>query len=92
MVTVTKRELNQQTSRVLAVAQAEGAVIVTERGVPRWRIESVSGGSGPIDRLRATGRLIPAKDTPAPWARAGKARSAKEVDELIAESRADRAW
>lgn len=51
MKSVTKSELHRQTAKVLAVADAERSVVVTERGVPRWRIDAIAteGESGPIE-------------------------------------------
>lgn len=89
MSTVTKRELNQQTSRVLAAVEADGAVIVTEHGVPKWRIEAVTAPSAPIDRLRAAGRVLPAKTAAAPWHEVGEFSAPDEVDALLAELRED---
>jgi len=42
MKSVTKSELHRQTAKVLAVADAERSVVVTERGVPRWRIAAIA--------------------------------------------------
>lgn len=90
--TVTKRELNQQTARVLARVREGGAIVVTERGVPRWRIEPVDGISDPVERLRAQGRIIPAKEHPMPWPEHEEpARyTPEEVDALYAWVRGDR--
>ncbi|MBA2291767.1 MAG: hypothetical protein H0W15_04840 [Gemmatimonadales bacterium] len=90
--TVTKRELNQQTAQVLAGVQVGRSVVVTERGVPRWRIEAVDASSAdPVARLLADGRIIPASENPPPWPKREKARySPAEVDALYAESRGDR--
>lgn len=38
---MTKTELHRQTAKVLAAADTEGPVVVTERGVPRWRIRAI---------------------------------------------------
>ncbi len=89
MSTVTKRELNQQTSRVLAAVQPDEAVIVTEHGVPRWRIEAVTAPTGAVERLREAGRIIPAKANPAPWRSIGRLSSPEEIDALLAELRED---
>lgn len=92
MSVVTKRELNQQTSRVLAAVQPDDAVIVTEHGVPRWRIEAVTAPIDPLERLRAAGRIVPAKASPAPWRSIGRLTSPEEVDALLAELREDDRW
>jgi len=41
MKSVTKTDLHRQTAKVLAMADAEKSVVVTERGVPRWRIDAI---------------------------------------------------
>jgi antitoxin (DNA-binding transcriptional repressor) of toxin-antitoxin stability system len=43
MKSISKRELNQNTAQVLEGVGIGEPVIVTERGVPRWRIESLGG-------------------------------------------------
>ena len=91
--TVTKRELNQQTAQVLDRVRERGAILITERGVPRWRIEPVDGITDPVERLRAQGRIIPAKEHPMPWPdhepdAAG--RTPADVDALYAWIRGDR--
>ena len=91
MKTVTKRELNQQTAAILAVASAGEDVIVTERGVARWRIEAVSENPDPVARLRAQGRITPGKTDPSPWPkRARKRYTPAEVDAIYQEMRGDR--
>lgn len=93
MKRVTKRELNQQTAKVLAQVTETEPVVITHRGVPRWRIEAIDGGtSDPVERLRAEGRIIPAKADPPPWPDdADDARYTPErVDALLAEMRGDR--
>ncbi len=91
--TVTKRELNQQTAQVLDRVRERGAILITERGVPRWRIEAVDGIPDPVERLRAQGRLIPAKHDPMPWPDrkpdAG-GRTPADVDAMYAWVRGDR--
>lgn len=90
MKTISKRELNQQTARVLAAVDAGETVIVTERGVARWRIEPVT--ADPITRLRAEGRIVPAKSDPSPWPnRVGHpGRTPAHVDAMLEEMRGER--
>ncbi|MDO4241179.1 MAG: type II toxin-antitoxin system prevent-host-death family antitoxin [Microbacteriaceae bacterium] len=38
MLTITKRELNQQTAKILERVTLEGEVIVSEYGEPKWKI------------------------------------------------------
>jgi antitoxin (DNA-binding transcriptional repressor) of toxin-antitoxin stability system len=90
MKTISKRELNQQTAQVLAGVQAGHAVLVSERGVVRWRIEAIDADPDPIARLRAQGRIIPAKANPAPWPRERARYKPADIDALFAESRGDR--
>jgi antitoxin (DNA-binding transcriptional repressor) of toxin-antitoxin stability system len=94
MKTITKRELNQQTAQVLAAVDAGESVVVTERGVPRWRIDAfdAEADTDPIERLRAQGRIIPAKQNPMPWPEPedNPRYSPADVDRLYAEMREDR--
>ncbi|HEX7355741.1 MAG TPA: hypothetical protein VF288_13035 [Mycobacteriales bacterium] len=89
MKTVTKRELNQQTAKVLAVVDAGETVVVTERGVPRWRIESAREPDDPIARLEARGQITRAKEHPAPWPDDGAVLNPERVDALYRWSRGD---
>lgn len=89
MKTVTKRELNQQTAKVLAAVDAGETVVVTERGVPRWRIETASEPDDPIARLEARGQITRAKEHPAPWPDDDVAPNPERVDALYRWSRGD---
>ena len=91
--TVTKRELNQQTAKVLARVREDGSILVTEHGVPKWRIEAIESIADPVERLRAQGRLIPASDNPPPWPDdepVDPTRTPADVDALYAWVRGDR--
>lgn len=90
MKTITKRELNQQTAQVLAQVDAGETVVVTERGVARWRIEAIETESDPLARLRAQGKITPAKASPMPWPIEDPHDDVERVDRLFAESRGDR--
>lgn len=96
MKTFTERELIQQTAKVLAAVGAGESVLVTECGVPRWRISAfdadAGAGTDPIERLRAQGRITPAKEDPMPWPEASGDRrySPAEVDRIHDEMRGDR--
>lgn len=92
MKTITKRQLNQQTAQVLAEVQAGEPVLVTERGVARWRIEAVDSIPDPVARMLAQGRITPPSKNPAPWPtdRDAHGRSPEEVDALLADMRGDR--
>lgn len=90
MKTISKRELNQQTAHVLDAVSAGQPVLVTERGVPRWRIEALETCGDPVARLRSGGRITPAKAKPAPWPAAKPRYTISQVDALFAESRGDR--
>jgi antitoxin (DNA-binding transcriptional repressor) of toxin-antitoxin stability system len=94
MRSVSKRELNQQTAHVLAAVDAGETVVVTERGIPRWRIEAVGAVVDPVEQLRLAGRITEPKKIPAPWITAtddaaDRAYSPAEIDALYTESRDD---
>ena len=89
MGTVTKRQLNQHTAEVLADA-VNGPVVVTERGIPRWRIEAIDVHPDPVERLRAEGRIRPARKEPAVWPlRNAQGRTPADVDARYQEMRGD---
>ncbi|KXO88989.1 type II toxin-antitoxin system Phd/YefM family antitoxin [Tsukamurella pseudospumae] len=67
MSTVTKRELRQRTSEVLAQATEAGEVIVTERGKPRWRISSYRGQDDALARAERQGRYTAPAVKPVAW-------------------------
>lgn len=92
MKTISKRELNQQTARVLAEVTAGESVVVTDRGVPRWRIEALEMHPDPVERLRTEGRITPAKKHPRAWTTLREARryAPAEVDALLDAIREDR--
>lgn len=94
MKQISKRELNQQTARVLAGVREDEPVLVTERGVPRWRIEAADASADPMARLRAQGRIIPRKKNlpawPKDWERRGRSRTPADVDALLEDMRGDR--
>jgi prevent-host-death family protein len=92
MAVVSKRELNQHTADVLALVLRDGEpVIVTERGVARWRIVPASPHWDPFARAAAEGRLTPAAAIPRPWPEAvADGRGPEEIDRLIAEAKDDR--
>ncbi len=92
MKTVSKRELNQQTAQVLAGVTAGDPVVVTDRGVPRWRIEAIEAHPDPVERLRIEGRLTPAKKHPRAWTTDREVRhyTPADVDALLDEFRRDR--
>ncbi len=87
---ISKRELNQQTAQVLDAVTEGRPVIITERGVARWRIEAVQASGDVIARLRAEGRITPAKRKPAAWPVAKADYTPSRVDALFKESRGDR--
>lgn len=90
MKTISKRELNQQTAQVLNAVSPGQSVLVTERGVPRWRIEAVEGSVDSVARMRTAGRITAAKPKPAPWPVAAASYTPSQVDALFAESRGER--
>jgi antitoxin (DNA-binding transcriptional repressor) of toxin-antitoxin stability system len=93
MKIISKREFKQWTTKVLAGVREDHPVVVTERGVPRWRIEAADGQGDPLSRLRAQGRVVTRKKNPLPWpedweARAG-GRTPSDVDALHQAMRGD---
>lgn len=86
---VTKRELNQQTASVLAAVREGDPVIVTERGLPRWRIEEA--GLSDLDRGAGVGlHVTPARSDPIAWPTGdGNVYSAGEIEELQSWARGD---
>ena len=90
MKTISKRELNQQTAHALARVSAGEPLLITERGVARWRIEAVDAGPDPVARLRQEGRIVAPKPRPRPWP-AGRPRyTPSQIDALFADSRGER--
>lgn len=92
MDTVTKRQLNQATAASLAMVTEGNDVIVTENGVPRWRISAYRHEQTVLERLEAEGVYRPPlrpfpSDLPEPT---GREYTLEEVDALIAEMKGDR--
>lgn len=52
------RDLNQNTSQVLARVRRGEAIEVTERGRPVARLVPIDGGTSLLDRLVAEGRAV----------------------------------
>lgn len=90
MKTISKRELNQQTAQVLDGIHIGDPVLVTERGIARWRIEAVEVSTDPIARLRAEGRIQPAKSRPTAWPAIEARYTPAQIDALFADSRGER--
>lgn len=89
METVTKRELNQHTATVLARVDGGAEIVVTERGLPRWRVSGYTAPSGGLDRLQREGRYTPPSSAAVDWpdAGAGAPVSSDRIDELLDETR-----
>lgn len=85
MAMVTKRDLNQRTAEVLAQAAADGEVIVTERGEPRWRVSSYRGQDDPLARAERQGRYTPPASNREPWPTevGGPRYRSEDVDALL---------
>ncbi|MDO5627983.1 MAG: hypothetical protein Q4G43_06640 [Mobilicoccus sp.] len=88
---VSKRDLNQHTAAVLDQVSAEKDVVVTERGVPRWRISAFRSRDDVLVRLAREGRYTPPTREPAPWPDhpGGPSYTGEQVDALIDEMRGD---
>jgi antitoxin (DNA-binding transcriptional repressor) of toxin-antitoxin stability system len=89
MNTISKRELNQQTAHVLAQVSANQPLLITERGIARWRIEAIDAGRDAIARLRHAGRIVAAKQQPQPWPADKACYTPAQVDALFAELRGE---
>lgn len=92
MAQVTKRELNQRTADVLAAVSDDADVVITERGVPRWRVSTVRPADTTLSRLEREGRYTPPAARPTAWPcrGAGPPRTDAQVDALLDETRGDR--
>jgi prevent-host-death family protein len=90
MRTVTKRELNQNTAAVLEQA-AEGDVVVTERGEPRWTVSGYRAAGSALERMERDGLYTAPSGDPQPWPDAvgGPSYTGAEVDALLDEMRGD---
>ena len=91
MATVTKRDLNQRTSDVLAQATEDGEVIVTERGKPRWRVSAYQGQDDALARAARQGRYPPPAPESVPWPdlAGGPRYDSEDVDALLDEMKDD---
>jgi len=88
MNTITKRQLNQQTAQALAAVTPLHPLLITERGIARWRIEAVDAPGDPVAKLVAEGRVTPAKANPQDWPEAACGPyTPAQVDALFADSR-----
>lgn len=87
MSTVTKRDLNQRTSAVLAQAAEIGEVIVTERGEPRWKVSSFRGEDDALARTERQGRYTAPATRRVSWPESvgGPRYESEDVDELLDE-------
>ena len=88
---VTMRELNQNTAAVLRLVTENEDLVVTECGVPKWRITAYRDDSIVLTRLERQGRYTPPSDNPAPWPShpGGVKYSAVDIEELLDEMRGD---
>lgn len=91
MRTISKRELNQGTAAVLDQVTDTDDVVVTERGIPRWRVSAVRGRDTALARLEHEGRYTPPMSDPAPWPSrpGGPAYTQADADVLLDEMRGD---
>ncbi|PRY56659.1 antitoxin (DNA-binding transcriptional repressor) of toxin-antitoxin stability system [Knoellia remsis] len=91
MKIVSKRELNQHTAAVLSEVTDADDVVVTERGVPRWRVSTVREAESTLSRLEREGLYTPPAAEASPWPRRalGRRYSEAELGDLLAEMRED---
>jgi antitoxin (DNA-binding transcriptional repressor) of toxin-antitoxin stability system len=92
MLRFTKRDINHRTSQVLdQIAEAGTAAVVTERGVPKWRIEPIMPEPlPPIERGIREGWIEPRSANPPPWSPERPSdRTPAEVDALVQQMKGD---
>lgn len=91
MGTISKRELNQNTAGVLENVTDSSDVVVTERGVPRWRILRYRADDFALSRLEREGRYTPPSADPAPWPEddGGRSYTDADVDALLDDIKGD---
>lgn len=89
---MTKRDLNQNTAAVLDAARESNGIVVTERGVPRWRVTAYRHQTSPLAQMARDGRYSPPPPEPSPWSTGRDTRTYtdSEVDALLDETRGDR--
>jgi antitoxin (DNA-binding transcriptional repressor) of toxin-antitoxin stability system len=88
----TKRDINHRTSQVLdQIAAAGTTAVVTERGVPKWRIEPVLPPPlSPIEQGIRDGRIQPRSENPPPRTpKRPSGRTPAEIDRLVQEMKGD---
>jgi antitoxin (DNA-binding transcriptional repressor) of toxin-antitoxin stability system len=88
----TKRDVNHRTSQVLdQIAEVGTSAVVTERGVPKWRIEPITPKPlSPIERGVREGWIEPHSENPPPWSpQRPSSRTHAEVDALVQEMKGD---
>jgi antitoxin (DNA-binding transcriptional repressor) of toxin-antitoxin stability system len=89
MKSVTARELGLATTQVLESVNPGQSLVVTEGGVPRWRIEALPQTKDRVAELRSLGRIISAQSDPEAWPEAIPRYTREQVDALYAESRGE---
>jgi prevent-host-death family protein len=92
MVRVAVRELNQETSRVLARVKAGETVEVTEHGVPVARLVPVSPAVGLLQRLVAAGEVRAPTADPATLVPPPGTGDGVDVAAELAAARQDERW
>lgn len=90
MKVITKRELNQQTAKVLAEVEADEVVIVTERGQPKWQLTRVDFVMDPLIQLQLEGKVTPPSGDAPPWPDGVVEPNPGRIEELLAWSKGDR--
>ena len=88
---VTKRDLNQHTAATLALVTDDDDVVVTERGLPRWRVSALRHHDSALARLERHGTYSPPLSDPSPWppADSGQEYKSAQVDDLLNDVRGD---
>ncbi|MDN5558115.1 MAG: hypothetical protein L0G23_01600 [Ruaniaceae bacterium] len=91
MGNITKRELNQRTAAVLSQVTETDDLVVTERGIPRWRVSAVLDRDSTLERLEREGRYAPPAFAPTPWPHhpGGRSYTDAQVETLLREMRGE---
>lgn len=88
------RELNQDTSRYIAMVKAGETIEITERGRLVAKLVPISQGENVLERMVAQGRAIPPTHDPATLLSAPPSDEYSDVNlaDVVAEMREEERW
>jgi prevent-host-death family protein len=89
---ISVRELNQNTSAVLAKVRHGQTLEVTDRGRPIARLVPVDESIGLLERLVAEGKAVPAETVGVPIPEPVLGDPSVNVAEKLAEAREEERW